>query len=137
MEKSPDEGWITNGLLVFGALGTLVGIGSLLTKDLTVLLAFVAGGGWLLAIPLMVIIRRNSREMKNLSEELDTLRTTSETEARDLRQQISEWRTIATQDSDSLNRFVARAVEMPHVMPRRAPIHEAPADLTGPEDVEE
>ncbi len=136
MGKSPDEGWITNGLLVFGALGTLVGIGSLLTRELTVLLAFVAGGGWLLAIPLMVIIRRNSRELKSLRQELDTLRKTSETDARDLRQQISEWRTIATQDSDSLNRFVARAVEMPQVVPRRAQPHEAPFAEVAVEETE-
>lgn len=137
MGKSPDEGWIANGLLVFGALGALVGIGSLLTRDLTVLLAFVAGGGWLLAIPLMVIIRRNSRELKTLRQELDTLRTTSETDARDLRQQISEWRTIATQDSDSLNRFVTRAIEMPHVVPRRAPVQEIPPAVAGHEETDE
>ena len=137
MGKSPDEGWIANGLLVFGALGTLVGIGTVLTKDLTVLLAFVAGGGWLLAIPLMVIIRRNSRELASLRQELDDLRVTSETDASDLRQQISEWRTIATQDSDSLNRFVARAVEMPHVVPRRAQPHETPPAGAGHEEAEE
>ncbi|WEX77973.1 hypothetical protein PYH37_002817 [Sinorhizobium numidicum] len=120
MGKSIDEDWVKNGLLVFGALGTLVGIGGWLTQDLTLLLAFVAGAGWTLAVPLLVIVGRNSRELSDLRREIATTREASEAEARDLRQQISEWRTIATQDSESLNRFVSRAVEMPIVHPRRA-----------------
>jgi hypothetical protein len=112
MTKNVREDWLANGLLVFGALGTVVGIGGWLTQDLTLLLAFVAGGGWLLSIPLLVIVRKTSAELSDLRHQ-------SETEVIDLRQQIAEWRTIATQDSDSLNRFVARAVEMPTVLPRR------------------
>lgn len=127
MASKSEDGWITNGLLVFGALGTLVGIGSVLTKDLTVLLAFTAGGGWLLAIPLLVIIQRNSREQRQLKLDIAKLRETTETEARDLRQQISEWRTVATLDSERLNRFVAKAVEMPQVLPRRSQQNDAHA----------
>lgn len=124
MKFFSDEGWINNGLLVLGALGTFVGIGSWLTQDVLLLLAFVAGAGWMLAIPLLVIIRYKSNDLAQTHNELKSLREDSETEARDLRQQISEWRTIATQDSESLNRFVSRAIEMPVVQPRRpaAPI---------------
>lgn len=120
MARGPDESWVKNGLLVLGALGALVGVGAVLTQDLLILLAFVAGTGWVVSIPLLVIIGRNGRELGDLRADIKTLRAASETEARDLRQQIAEWRTIATQDSDSLNRFVSRAVEMPPVQPRRA-----------------
>lgn len=120
MKFFSDEGWVNNGLLVLGALGTFVGIGSWLTQDALLLLAFVAGAGWMLAIPLLVIIRYKSNDLAQTQTDLKSLREASETEARDLRQQISEWRTIATQDSESLNRFVSRAIEMPVVQPRRS-----------------
>lgn len=119
MEKPSGEGWISYGLAVVGGLGSLVGIAALFTKDLVVLLAFVAGTGWVLAIPLLVMIRRETRLADNLKADVQALREEKDAEAGDLRRQISEWRTIATQDSDSLNRFVSRAVEMPVVQPRR------------------
>jgi hypothetical protein len=131
MGEAPGDDWIKTGLTVFGALGALVGILTFLTSDFLVLLAFLAGGGWLLSIPLMVIIRRNGYERAALRQELTTLRENSETDTRDLRQQITEWRTIAMQDSESLNRFVARAIEMPHVVPRRAPNQDIPPAAAG------
>ncbi|MFC4352993.1 hypothetical protein ACFOW6_15690 [Fodinicurvata halophila] len=108
MEQAPKEGWITYGLMVFGALGTFVAIGGWLTQDLVLLLAFVAGGGWLLSIPLLVMGRRNARDLEKKNTEIE-----------DLRLQLSEWRTVAIQDSDTLNRLAARAIEMPRVQPRR------------------
>lgn len=120
MPQPPADNWITSGLLVMGALGTFVAIGSWLAEDPLVLLAFVAGGGWLLVLPLLVMNRRDAREKHDLRAEAAEAIEKRETEIRDLRQQVSEWRTVATQDSESLNRFVNSAVAMPRVVPRRA-----------------
>ncbi|MBN8180074.1 hypothetical protein [Roseibium aggregatum] len=126
MEHRPEESWITNALLVLGALGTLVGIGGWLLKDLLLLVSFVAGAGWALSIPLLVMLRRSWRELR-----------ARETEVADIRRQAEEWRTVATQDSKTLERVVAKAMEPPYVMPRRAHPHEAPDVALENREVEE
>lgn len=131
MAKPSGEGWVSFGLAVLGGLGSLVGIAALFTKDLLILLAFVAGTGWILAIPLLVMIRREAQMTEDLRAELQSVRGEKAAEAEELRRQISEWRTIATQDSDSLNRFVSRAVEMPTVQPRRPAVHVAATQEAG------
>ncbi len=135
MAKPASEGWVTYGFMVLGGLGSLVGIATIFTKDLVTLLAFIAGTGWALAIPLLVIIKKNSETVDDLRADLKGVRDAKDVECGDLRQQISEWRTIATQDSDSLNRFVSRAVEIPTVQPRRAPVA-APVAAAVEEDIE-
>lgn len=69
------------------------------------------------------MIRRATQVSEGLKLEISSLRSEKDAEAAELRRTISEWRTIATQDSDSLNRFVSRAVEMPVVQPRRTTVH--------------
>lgn len=107
MPRRGDE-WINTGLLVLGGLGTISAVATWLSKDLTVVLAFTAGGGWLLSIPLLIMVRRASQEMDDLK-----------TEIRDLRQQAGEWRGVAIRDSESLNTLITRAVELPRVAARR------------------
>jgi len=135
MAKPASEGWVTYGFMVLGGLGSLVAIATIFTKELVTLLAFIAGTGWVLAIPLLVIIKKNSATIEDLRTDLKAVREAKDVECSDLRQQISEWRTIATQDSESLNRFVSRAVEIPAVQPRRAPVA-VPAVVAVEEDFE-
>lgn len=105
---SRGDQWINTGLLVLGAFGTVAAVASWLSEDRTVLFAFLAGGGWLLSIPLLVMVRRTSHEADDLK-----------TEVKDLRQQIGEWRVVAQRDSESLNTLIVRAVEVPRVAARR------------------
>lgn len=107
MSRQGDE-WISAGLLVIGGLGSVIALLSWLAKDLTVILAFTAGAGWMLSIPLLVMLRRANTNTDELKTEL-----------KDYQQQIGEWRAVATRDSESLNTLIVRAVEVPRVVTRR------------------
>ena len=106
--RNADKDWITSGLSVLGALGTVVGVLGWLLRDFLILLAFVAGAGWALCISLLVLQRRAEREGER-----------RETEIADLRLQVSEWKSVATKDSETLNAVVTRRYDPPRVRPRR------------------
>lgn len=125
MRMPLDDEWIRNGLIVLGGLGSLVAVGGFLLQDLVLLLAFVAGAGWVLSIALLVMVRRTTDELKN-----------KETDLNEYRRQVGEWKTQAQNTSDSLTRFVAHAFEMPRVQPRRAQPQASPA-ATDDEDTPE
>lgn len=107
MSRKGDE-WISTGLLVVGGLTSVTAIASWLSEDPTVLLAFAAGGGWLLSIPLLVMLRRANKHADDLKTEL-----------KDYQQQIGEWRLVAQRDSESLNMLIVRAVDVPRAVTRR------------------
>lgn len=131
MPEDNGNAWIKNSLLILGAVGAIIGIGTWLSADINILLAFIAGGGWFFVLSLLVLVRRSDTQILRLRDEILQLTSKKETEAQDLRQQIHEWRTIATQDSESLNRFVSKAFPMPKITARRVssqqPANEPPA----------
>jgi hypothetical protein len=101
-EDEPRDHWIETGLVAFGAVGTIVGIGTWFNARFDLLLAFVAGAGWALVIALLVLQRRERGRRQQLLAEIQ-----------DKKEQSAELRVIAMNDSQSLNTFVARGIEPP------------------------
>ena len=121
MSPSPrdHDKWVTHGLSVIGAFGALFGIFTYLGASPTTALAFLAGAGWALVWPLLSMANRSRRELERLEEDLH-----------EIREQSKEWRTIAKNDSESLNIIVSRSLPMPTVMPRQTHAPSTPTSIT-------
>jgi hypothetical protein len=91
--------WLYNSFAVFGAIGTIVGLGTWFGAKFETLVAFLAGGGWTLVIALLVMTARTRREIERL-----------EVECEDLREQSLEWREIADRTSDTANALIRHVI---------------------------
>lgn len=120
--KDPDK-WITHGLSVIGAFGALFGLFTYLGASSTVALAFLSGVGWALILPLLIMANRSRGEIARLEADLH-----------EIREQSHEWRTIAKNDSDSLNKVISRSLPMPAVIPRQP--HTTPSNSQNPIEAE-
>ena len=121
--KKPDERWVEYGLTAFGAVGTILGLGTWLGARFDILLAFVAGGGWAFVIALLVLGARTRKEINRL-----------EIEVTDLRRQTQEWRSIALNDSTTLNNFVMRAFPEPRARARQMPAARVSDEIDQPRE---
>lgn len=102
------EKWVEYGLLVIGAFGTIFGVFTYFGASTLAAMSFLAGAGWLLVAPLLIMAARRRVELSRL-----------ETELKDVREQSYEWRLIATNDSDSLNKIISRTMPKPRAMARQ------------------
>ena len=125
-EGAPPNQWLERGVLAFGAVGTVVGVGTWLGAEFVALLAFVAGGGWALCVALMVLLARTYSQAAAAEREWDGKQREFEVRIADLRDEVAEWRTVARNDSETLRRVVEKAIvpvdgqKRPHAI-RRSP----------------
>jgi hypothetical protein len=109
------EKWIENTIAVLGGIGTIFGIFTYIGASYQLAITFVAGAGWALVTALPIMAARSRVEVARL-----------DTELKDIREQSQEWRLIAGNDSDSLNKIISRAGPAPRAAARRAPIQDPP-----------
>ena len=115
-----EDGWFNSALLVLGALGTVSAILSWLFRDMTVILAFVAGGGWLISITLLMMLAEKRRENADLRKKAAALEEARDGNLAEFTRQLSEWRAVATNNSETLNVFASVAFGTPRAIRRKA-----------------
>lgn len=113
--KIPETRFLEHVNLVYGLAGLLLAAVSWWTTRFEVVLGFLAGGGWVLVTALFYILADLRRQMSALEEQL----ARRDDEIADMKLQIQEWRSVATADSDTLNKFVSRALPQASAVARK------------------
>lgn len=105
-DKPPERQLLEYGNLVYGIVGLLLAAVSYWTTRFEVVLGFIAGGGWALVTALFMFLADLRRQITALEAEVQR----RDDEIADLKLQTKEWRSVATADSDTLNKFVSKAL---------------------------
>lgn len=113
--RSPETRILEYGNLVYGIVGLLLAGLSYWTTRFEVVLGFIAGSGWVLVTVLFVFLAELRRQITALEEQIKR----RDDEIADLKLQTKEWRAVATADSDTLNKFVNKALPQVAAVPRR------------------
>lgn len=116
------EKWVESGIAVLGGIGTIFGLFTYIGASYELTITFVAGSGWALVVALLIMSARGRIETARL-----------ETELKDMREQSQEWRLIACNDSDSLNKIISRSGPAPRAAARKVPAPVATAPGKEPE----
>lgn len=122
MKVDANEGsWVGSLLIIVSAIASLAGVASLFWSDPNIILAFIAGAGWTLALALFVMNYRQRQRLGFLEADLKEART-----------QASEWSGTANNISHVIREVFAMGINNPPVRPRHRPPHATTpdADLT-------
>lgn len=115
VNKPPERQFLEYGNLVYGIAGLLLAVVSYWTTRFEVVLGFIAGGGWVLVTVMFIFVAELRRKIISLNDEIKQ----RDDEIADLKQQTKEWRAVATADSDTLNKFVSKALPQVAAVARR------------------
>ena len=110
MKNISTDRWMEIGLVVFGAIGTIIGVGTWFGARFEILLAFVAGAGWAIVVPLLIILRRERLIIESMLSEIQEQKSAS-----------AEIRSILAKDSDSLNTIIMRSIQTVRPRARAVP----------------